>query len=116
MLSESRNHRFGFFARHLDQHGKARMTFHQSRNVTVLSTGQQIAFPMTRKGSVFRFRRPLADRNRIDDLPQELDRPDDLHGELPPGTLSSPPDPDLALTPESSNPKRSLGRCPLASR
>src|SRR6202167_5826063 len=48
------------------------MTFHQSRNVTVLSTGQQIAFPMTRKGSVFRFRRPLADRNRIDDLPAGL--------------------------------------------
>jgi hypothetical protein len=45
------------------------MTFHQSRNVAILSTGQQIAFPMTKNGSVFRFRRPLADRNRIDDLP-----------------------------------------------
>src|SRR6204780_4327595 len=31
-----------------------------------------MTFPMTRKGSVFRFRRPLADRNRIDDLPAGL--------------------------------------------
>src|SRR3984885_12379077 len=48
------------------------MTFHQSRNVAVLSTGQQIAFPMTRNGSVFHFRRPLADREGLHDLPAGL--------------------------------------------
>src|ERR1700684_1741840 len=192
------------------------MTCHQSRNITVLSTGQQIAFPMTRKGSVFHFRRPLADRNRIDDLPAGLSllagmtraahaplRPQMVHqlffqcapglneqatvnrfvghaqtlvvgilglqppgnllgrpvqdqftrnevpqpavdakqtllwpqgrspslvigivgtigrthhGVRPPGTRRRPLGPDLARSPESSNPKRSLGRCPLAPR
>src|ERR1700679_2054459 len=53
---------------------------------------------------------------KLGDLPHELDRPDDHHGERPPGTRSRPLDPDLALSPESSNPKRSLGRCPLAPR
>jgi hypothetical protein len=68
MLTQGGNHSFRFLARHLDQHGKARMAFYQSRNVTVLGTAQQIAFPMTRNRSVFYFRRPFADGDGIDDL------------------------------------------------
>jgi hypothetical protein len=30
MLTQGRNHSFRFFARHLDQHGKARMTLQSS--------------------------------------------------------------------------------------
>src|SRR5260370_12622291 len=72
MLSQGSNHSFCFFARDLDQHGKARMTFDQSRDVAVLATAQQIAFPMTRNRSVFHFRRPFADRDGIDDLTPSL--------------------------------------------
>jgi hypothetical protein len=43
------------------------MVFYQCRNVAVLGAAQQIAFPMTRNGPVFHFRRPLADREGIDD-------------------------------------------------
>jgi hypothetical protein len=44
------------------------MTFYQGRNVAVLGAAQQIAFPMTRNCSIFDFRRPLADRDGLDDL------------------------------------------------
>src|SRR5277367_2716010 len=43
------------------------MPLHQCRNVAVLSTTQQIAFPMTRNRSVFGLRRPFANRNGVDD-------------------------------------------------
>src|SRR5271163_1173151 len=48
------------------------MAFYQRRNIAVLSTGQQIAFPMARNRSLFHFRRPLADRDGIDDLPARV--------------------------------------------
>jgi hypothetical protein len=48
------------------------MAFHQRRDVTVLRAAQQIAFPMTRNRSVFRFRRSFADRDGIDDLTARL--------------------------------------------
>src|SRR5580698_805810 len=48
------------------------MAFHQRRDVTVLRAAQQIAFPMTRNSSVFRFRRSFADRDGIDDLTARL--------------------------------------------
>src|SRR6202453_1724789 len=192
------------------------MTFYQSRKKAVLPPGQQIAFQMTRKSSIFHFRRPLADRESIDDLPAGLSLlagmtraahvplrprvahqlflqyaprlheqatvnrfvghaqtvvvgilglqpPGNLlgrpvqdqftrnevpqpavdakqtllwpqgrspslvigivgtigrthHGVRPPGTRRRPLGPDLARSHESSNPKRSLGRCPLAPR
>src|SRR5208283_1089981 len=38
------------------------------RNVAVLSSGQQIPFPVTGYRSIFRFRRSFADRDGIDDL------------------------------------------------
>ena len=68
MLTQGSNHSFRFFARHLDQHGKARMTFYQGRNVAVLGAAQQIAFPMTRNRPVFRFRRPFSNGDGLDDL------------------------------------------------
>jgi IS30 family transposase len=46
MLTQGSHHSFRFFARHLEQHGKARMPFHQGRNITVLCAAQQIPFPM----------------------------------------------------------------------
>src|SRR5580704_2088677 len=48
------------------------MTFYQGCNVAVLCTAQQIAFPMPRNRSVFRFRRSFPDRDGIDDLPPGL--------------------------------------------
>ncbi len=44
------------------------MTLHQRSHVTVACAPEQIAFPMTGDGSVFYFRRSLADRNGVDDL------------------------------------------------
>jgi hypothetical protein len=41
------------FAGHLDQDGKTRMSFHQGCEVTVAGTGEQIALPMIRNGTVF---------------------------------------------------------------
>jgi hypothetical protein len=69
MLTQRSNHRFRFFAGHFNQHEETGMPFHECRNIAVLPTPQQIAFPMTRNRSIFRFGRSLADRNRIDDLP-----------------------------------------------
>jgi hypothetical protein len=66
--AQCRNDNFRVFARHLDQHGKARMTFYQSHNVAVLCTAHQIAFPMARNRAVFHFRGPFADGDGIDDL------------------------------------------------
>jgi hypothetical protein len=48
------------------------MAFHQCRNVAVLGSAQKVAFPMTGNRSVFHFRRPLADRDGIDDLTARL--------------------------------------------
>jgi len=48
------------------------MPLYYRRNIAVLSTGQQIAFPMARNGSVFRLRLSFADRDDIDDLPAGL--------------------------------------------
>ena len=54
--------------RHLDQHEKTGMPLHERCNVAVLSTAQQIAFPMTRDSAVFHFSRPFPNRDGIDDL------------------------------------------------
>ena len=69
MFAQRRHDHRRVFDRHLDQHGKARMAFFQSCNVAVLGAGQQIAFPMTRNRSVFRFRGSFPDRDGINDLP-----------------------------------------------
>ena len=53
MLTQCGNDHFRVFAGHLDQHGKARMALHQSRNIGVLGTGQQIPFPVAGNRSVF---------------------------------------------------------------
>jgi len=56
------------FAGHFDERGKARMTFHQGCNVTVLAPAQQITLPMTGDGAVFDFRGPFPNGDGIDDL------------------------------------------------
>ncbi len=48
------------------------MAFHQRYDVAVFGAAQQIAFPMTRNRSVFRFRRSFANRDGIDDLTARL--------------------------------------------
>ncbi len=68
MLTQCGNDHFRVLAGHLDQHGKARMALHQSGNVGVLGTGQQIPFPMAGNRSVFHLRRSFADGDGIDDL------------------------------------------------
>src|SRR5215470_7104062 len=72
MLTQRSNYCFRFFARHFDQHEKTGMALHECRNIAVLSTTQQIAFPMARNRSIFRLGGSFADRNRIDDLPPTM--------------------------------------------
>jgi hypothetical protein len=50
------------------------MPLHECRKVAVVSAGQQIAFPMTRNGSVFCFRRSFANGNGIDDPTRARER------------------------------------------
>src|ERR1700730_7503607 len=45
------------------------MTFHQSRDVTVLGAANQVALPMAGNGAVLNFRGPFPDGDGIDDLP-----------------------------------------------
>ncbi len=52
----------------LDQHDKARMTFHQGGHVTIVRATEQIALPMPGNGAVFNFCGPLPDGDRIHDL------------------------------------------------
>ena len=60
------------FAKHLDQGGKTRMTFHQGCDVTVLGAADKITLPMTRNGTVLDFCGPFPDRDGLDDLPARL--------------------------------------------
>ncbi len=53
VLDERRHDRLRFLAGYFRKHHVARMTFDQSRNVAVLRSGQQIAFPMTGHGTIF---------------------------------------------------------------
>ena len=72
MLTQGSNDNSRFFARHLDQHGKAGMTLYQGRNVAILGPAQQIPFPMTRNRSVFCLGGSFPDRDGIDDLTSRL--------------------------------------------
>jgi hypothetical protein len=56
------------FTGHLYERDKTRMTFHQSRNVTVPGAANEIAFPMTGNGAILDFCGPFPDRDSIDDL------------------------------------------------
>ena len=56
------------------------MTFNQGRNVAVLRSRQEIAFPMTRHRPIFNRRRPLTDGNEIRDLPSSIAFPARLFG------------------------------------
>jgi hypothetical protein len=56
------------FASHLGQGSKTRMPLHQRRDVTVLCTTNEIAFPMTRNGAALDFCGPFPDGDGIHDL------------------------------------------------
>ncbi len=58
----------GVFAGHLNERDKARMTFHQSGDVTVVGAADQIALPMTGDGAVFDLSRPFSNGDSVDDL------------------------------------------------
>src|SRR6202021_1983126 len=60
--------RLGVFVGHLCQHHVTGMTLDQGRDIAVLRTGQQIAFPMARHRSIFNCCRALTDRDGILDL------------------------------------------------
>src|SRR5258705_12106264 len=49
------------FARHLDERGETRMTFHQGCDVTVPNAAKQIALPMTGNGAALDFCGPFSD-------------------------------------------------------
>src|SRR5665213_2581387 len=51
-----------------NERDKARMTFHQSGDVTVVGAADQIALPMTGNGAVFDLSRPFSDGDGVDDL------------------------------------------------
>ena len=53
----------------LHQHHVTRMTFDQGRNVAVLRSCDEVAFPMTRDRPIFNRCRTLADRDDVLDLP-----------------------------------------------
>ena len=53
MLDQRVNDGLGVFALHPDQHDVTRMTFHQCCNLAVVAADEQVAFPVTRDGSIF---------------------------------------------------------------
>ena len=61
MTAQRGHYSRGVFTRHLDQCRKARMTFHQGCDVTVLVAAKQITLPMTGDGAVFDFCGPFPD-------------------------------------------------------
>ena len=67
MPAQGGHHRSGVFAGHLHQHAETRMTLHQSGDVTVARPAQQIALPMPGNGTIFDFRRSVADGDSIHD-------------------------------------------------
>src|SRR5215472_11436435 len=68
MLTQGANHRFRFFAGHLDQHEETGMPLYQGRDIAVLGADQQISFPMAANRSVSGLRRSFADGDSIHDL------------------------------------------------
>jgi hypothetical protein len=67
-------------AGHFDQDDKARMSFHEGRDVTVAGAGEQIALPVTGNSAVFSFCRPLPDGDGIDDLTVGVSASPSVHG------------------------------------
>jgi len=52
MLDERVDYRLGVFAGHSDQHHVTRMTLNQGRDLAVMTTDDQIAFPVSWNGSI----------------------------------------------------------------
>ena len=71
MFTQCPHHLRRISASYLDQHDKARMAFHQGRDVTVPCAAQEIDLPVTWNGAILYFRRPFADR----DGPRNLTAP-----------------------------------------
>ena len=58
----------GVFARDLNEHNEPGLTLHQSGDVAILATSQQIAFPVPWDRSVFHLGRALFDGDGVDNL------------------------------------------------
>ena len=67
MLDQRIDDRLRIFAANLDQHRIAGMALDQGRNLAVLATAQQVAFPVPGYRPVRRAGRTLADRDGVGD-------------------------------------------------
>src|SRR5215471_16262301 len=67
VLDERTDDSLGIFAIDLCQHEVARLTLHQRCNLAVLTTEEQIAFPVARYRSVFDGCWPLTDGDSVND-------------------------------------------------
>jgi hypothetical protein len=68
LLDERGYDRLGVLVGHLCQHHVTGVTLDQGRDIAVLRSGQEIAFPMARHRPIFNRCRPLPDRDDILDL------------------------------------------------
>src|SRR5665213_1319914 len=67
MLHQGVDYGLGVFAVHLGHHYVTCLPFHQSDDLAVVGTEDQITFPVTRHGSILRRWWALADRDRVAD-------------------------------------------------
>lgn len=67
--AEGRHHGLGILARNFDQHRKPGVPFDERRDVGIATPGNEVAFPMTRDGSVFDLRSAIGNGPSIDNLP-----------------------------------------------
>ena len=67
LLDECVDHGLGVLAPHPGQQHKPRVTLDQRRDLRVVAAADQVAFPVTRYGTVLNLGRSLSDRDRVAD-------------------------------------------------
>ena len=67
--AKGRHHGLGVLARDFHQHRKPGVPLDERREVGIATSGNEVAFPMTRDGSVFDLRSAIGNGNPIDNLP-----------------------------------------------
>ena len=72
LLDQGGHHIVSIFAFNLNQQNVPGMTLDQSRNMGVVATGEQIAFPMPGYRTIINFGRTLPYRDRVNDLSASL--------------------------------------------
>ena len=66
--AEGRHHGLGILASDFHEHRKPGVPLDESHNVGIAASGNEVAFPMTRGGSVRDLRRAMSNRDSIDNL------------------------------------------------